>query len=114
MTSIAVIGATGRTGRLIIQRALADGHHVTAIARRPQSLASTSPRLTTAIADIHTPGSLHGLLDDHDAVISALGANGRGPTTVYSAGTAEIISAMKPRRRERVCPVNGVTRACGV
>ncbi|MEV4003587.1 NAD(P)H-binding protein [Actinomadura sp. NPDC049753] len=99
MTSIAVIGATGRTGRLIIQRALADGHHVTAIARRPQSLASTSPRLTTAIADIHTPGSLHGLLDDHDAVISALGANGRGPTTVYSAGTAEIISAMKPRRR---------------
>ncbi|MGK5558735.1 NAD(P)H-binding protein, partial [Actinomadura kijaniata] len=36
MASIAVIGATGRTGRLVTERALAAGHHVTAIARRPQ------------------------------------------------------------------------------
>ncbi|MGK5559303.1 NAD(P)-dependent oxidoreductase, partial [Actinomadura kijaniata] len=57
------------------------------------------PRLTTATADLGTPGSLRGLLDDQDAVISTLGAAGRGPTTVYSAGTTEIIAAMRPGRR---------------
>ncbi|MBF6191555.1 NAD(P)H-binding protein [Nocardia beijingensis] len=36
---------------------------------------------------------------DHDAVISALGATGRGPTTVYSAATAQIVAAMRPGGR---------------
>ncbi|GAA4638155.1 SDR family oxidoreductase [Actinoallomurus vinaceus] len=95
MASIAVIGATGRTGRIIVDQALTLGHQVTAIARRPVA----RPRLTVVTADVQTPGSLHGTLDDHDVVISAVGAAGRGPTTVYSAGTSEIISAMKPGRR---------------
>lgn len=95
MTSIAVIGAAGRTGRIIVEQALAAGHRITAIARRP--LAQSSPLLTQHTADVLTSGSLQGLLDGHEAVISALG--GRGPTTVYSAGTAEIISAVKPGAR---------------
>ncbi|MEQ4722034.1 NAD(P)H-binding protein [Nonomuraea sp. B19D2] len=99
MTSIAVIGAAGRTGRIIVEQALAAGHRVTAIARRPQALPAARPRLTLHTADAQIPGSLQGLLDDHDAVISALGATGRGPTTVYSAGTSEIVSALKPGAR---------------
>ncbi|MEV0350144.1 NAD(P)H-binding protein [Nonomuraea sp. NPDC050680] len=111
MSSIAVIGAAGRTGRLIVERSLAAGHRVTAIARRPQALRvaaiarrsqdlhMTGPGLTIRTADILAPGSLQGLLDDHDAVISALGATGRGPTAVYSTGTAEIVSALKPGAR---------------
>ncbi|MFI7643552.1 NAD(P)-dependent oxidoreductase [Nonomuraea sp. NPDC049400] len=99
MTSIAVLGAAVRTGRIIVEQALAAGHRVTAIARRLQALPPTGPRLTVHTADVLAPGSLQGLLDGHDAVISALGATGRGPTTVYSAGTAEIISALKPGAR---------------
>lgn len=51
------------------------------------------------VADPTVPGSLAGLLDEHHAVISALGARDRGPTTVYSAGATEIIAAMPPGGR---------------
>ena len=34
---IAVVGASGRTGRLVVDRALADGHLVTAVARHPEA-----------------------------------------------------------------------------
>lgn len=98
MTAIAVLGATGRTGRMVLDEALARGYRVTAIVRRAGSLAP-APGLTVVTADPTVPGSLSGLLDEHDAVISALGAIGRGPTDIYSTGTAEILAAMKPAGR---------------
>lgn len=36
---ILVIGAAGRTGRHVLEQAVARGHTVTAFARRPQGLA---------------------------------------------------------------------------
>ncbi|WP_051162910.1 NAD(P)-dependent oxidoreductase [Nocardia brevicatena] len=98
MAAIAVLGATGRTGRVVVDRALARGHHVTAIVR-PTTAAAPVRGATVVTVDPCAPGGLTGLLDDHDVVISALGATGRGPTTVYSDATAEIIAAMHPAGR---------------
>ncbi|MEU1547415.1 NAD(P)H-binding protein [Nocardia sp. NPDC005745] len=98
MAAIAVLGATGRTGRIVVDRALARGHRVTAIARRAADTVP-APGVTVVTADPCTPNELTGLLDGHDAVISALGATGRGPTTVYSTSTTEIIAAMRPSGR---------------
>lgn len=98
MAAIAVLGATGRTGRLVVDRALTRGHHVTAIVR-PTATAASVRGSTVVTADPCVPGALAGLLDGHDAVISALGATGREPTTVYSGATAEIISTMRPDGR---------------
>jgi nucleoside-diphosphate-sugar epimerase len=39
-----VIGATGRTGREIVEQALARGHHVTAFVRSPQGVKSRNER----------------------------------------------------------------------
>ncbi len=43
-----VIGATGRTGREIVQQALARGHHVTAFVRSPEGIGLSNERLTTS------------------------------------------------------------------
>ncbi|WP_214412724.1 NAD(P)-dependent oxidoreductase [Sphaerisporangium fuscum] len=115
MASIAVVAAAGRTGKIIVEQALAAGHQVTAIARNPDALRvrpgvpadsgtstvarAADARLTVRAADVLRPGTLDGLLSGHDAVISALGSAGRGPTTVYSAGTASIAGAMGTTRR---------------
>ncbi|GAA3424520.1 NAD(P)-dependent oxidoreductase [Streptosporangium sandarakinum] len=99
MSSIAVVAATGRTGRIIVERALAAGHAVTAVARNPRALGLRHPRLTVKEGDVLHPSSLRDALTGHDAVISALGSSGLGPTTVYSEGTAAIISAMAPTHR---------------
>ncbi|MFG1478808.1 NAD(P)-dependent oxidoreductase [Xanthobacter sp. V4C-4] len=67
---IAVLGATGMAGSRIVAEALARGHQVTGIARKPEGLAAR-PGLTTVAADVAAPG-LHELLRGHDAVVSAL------------------------------------------
>ncbi|MFE3756393.1 NAD(P)-dependent oxidoreductase [Nocardia tengchongensis] len=108
MASIAVLGATGRTGRVIVDHALARGHRVTVIVRRAGSFAP-APGSTVIVADPTVPGSLAGRLGEQDVVISALGAAGRGPTTVYSAGTAEIIAAMAPGGRLLVISSAGLS-----
>ncbi len=40
---IAVVGATGATGRRVVKHALAQGHFVTAVARHPERLSSCRP-----------------------------------------------------------------------
>lgn len=99
MAALAVVAATGRTGRLVVERALAAGHDVTAIARNPDRLDLDHPRLSRRAADVGDPESLHVALAGHRVVVSALGSSGRGPTSVYSAGTAGIVAALPPDAR---------------
>ncbi|MEV6137541.1 NAD(P)H-binding protein [Nocardia sp. NPDC051990] len=99
MAAITVIGATGRTGRLVVEQALARRHRVTAITRQPWADPPNHPELSTATVDLTDSDKLTGLLNGQDAVISALGSAGRGPTTVYSAGTAALAAALPSRAR---------------
>jgi uncharacterized protein YbjT (DUF2867 family) len=72
--NLTILGATGATGTILVERALAAGHHVTALARNPQKLTTTHPNLR-AIAGDATDGAAVALaLEGADAVISALGA----------------------------------------
>lgn len=107
MASIAVLGATGRTGRIIVEQALIRGHSVTAVARGAGAMAP-APGLTTVRADVSAPDELAGVLDGHDAVISALGASGRGPTTVYSASASALVAALAPGSRLLVISSAGI------
>lgn len=68
MATIAVIGATGRTGRLIVDRALAAGHTVTAVSRRPQAPTHPHHRLRQHAADVLHSAQLRVALRGQDAV----------------------------------------------
>lgn len=91
---IAVAGASGRTGRLVVERALGLGHEVSALARRTDAITAADPRVTVFAADVTEPRTLAGPLEGCDAIISAIGAGtSRGPTDVYSAGTRNLLKA---------------------
>jgi uncharacterized protein YbjT (DUF2867 family) len=64
---IVVFGASGGTGRELVEQARAAGHHVTAVVRAPGDLADA------VVADIFDPPSLIPLLTGNDAVRRALG-----------------------------------------
>ena len=69
---IAVVGATGRTGRLVVTEARRRGHHVVAVVRDParlQGLATDG----VAAADGLDPDAVTAALAGVDAVVSALG-----------------------------------------
>ena len=68
-----IIGATGRTGREIVQQALARGHHVTAFGRSPESITLRNERLTVAKGDVTDENQLVEAMKDHEAVVSTLG-----------------------------------------
>jgi len=68
---IAILGATGFAGSMILEEALKRGHNVTAIARHTDKL-PTNKNLTTKEFDVNDIDELAKLLSGHDAVISAV------------------------------------------
>lgn len=92
---IAVFGSSGRTGRLLCERALARGHAVSAHLRNPEKLADLDPAIERVAGGLRDEASLARALDGADVAISALGTTSRKPNTVLSDGTKAILAAME-------------------
>ena len=91
---LAVFGATGQTGKQVVDHALASGHNVVAVARRPDAITTTHPALTIARGDVLDPPSIAAALAGVDAVIAAFGpANNKQPGTLISEGIANLVDA---------------------
>jgi len=70
---IFVIGATGRTGREVVEQALARGHDVTAFVRSPEAIGLTNEKLTVIKGEATGKDQLVNAMQNHDAVVSTLG-----------------------------------------
>lgn len=92
---IAVLAAAGRTGRHVVAQGLARGHHMIALARRPEAVTLHDDRLVIRQADVLDHDQLADTLKGTESVISALGVGtSRAPTTLYSQGAINTLSAM--------------------
>lgn len=91
-----IVGATGGTGRALVEQALERGHAVTALVRNPMRLGLSHDRLTVVVGDVMVPGSLDPAVRGQDAVLSALGhKRWFHPTSILSAGTQHLVDAMR-------------------
>jgi putative NADH-flavin reductase len=105
---IAVVGATGATGRRVVEHALAQGHFVTAVARHPERLAPAD-RLSIVRGDVLSPGGLTGALDGAEAVISCIGPEKNlSPGTLMSVGVASILTECKLANVRRFVLQSGI------
>ena len=102
---IVIVGSTGGTGRELVRQALARGHHVTAVARRPAKLEIRHDRLVIVAGDVLDTASLESAVAGQDAVVCALGhKRWLYPTRILSMGTANLVNAMAVRGvRRLVC-----------
>lgn len=96
-----VIGATGRTGALVVQQALDRGHEVTAFTRRPDAIDFTHPHLQVVRGDGLSPGDLAAVAG-HDAVISIVAAPDLKRTTVAEDVTRNLVQAMSEHGVDRL------------
>ena len=104
---LGVLGSTGRTGKLVVQHALDRGHDVKALARRPETVTVAHPHLAVVQADAHDAEAINAALAGCDAVISALGIGAsRKPTTVYSDGARNVLSAMASHNIDRLAVIS--------
>ena len=104
---LAVLGSTGRTGKLVLQHALDRGHHVNALARRLDAVTIVHPRLALFQADVHDSAAINAALAGCDGVVSALGIGAsRKPTTVYSEGIRNVLRAMSAHNVDRLSVIS--------
>ena len=71
--NILLLGATGPTGRQVLDLALKSGAAITALARRPEALDDLKGRITVIAGDATSPDNVAKAMHGRDAVISALG-----------------------------------------
>lgn len=103
---IAIFAATGGIGRLLLARALAEGHEVTAVVRRPEAVAPSPARVVAADLATAEPEALVAAVAGADAVLSALGGRSRRDTDVATRGTAAIVGAMRATGVARIVVVS--------
>ncbi|MDP9733638.1 UNVERIFIED_ORG: putative NADH-flavin reductase [Rhizobium sp. SORGH_AS260] len=84
MAKIALIGASGNAGSRILKELSDRGHHVTAIARSPEKIA-TLPNVVAKKGDVFDQTGLSKLLAGHDAVISSVHFTASDPVTLIEA-----------------------------
>ncbi|MEV0295675.1 SDR family oxidoreductase [Nocardia sp. NPDC050710] len=90
---IAVFGATGTVGRLVVEQALEQGHEVTAFTRNAAGIAQRHERLRIVEGDVFDTHAAERAVAGQDAVIVALGDGRKG--LVRFAGTKAVVEAMQ-------------------
>jgi putative NADH-flavin reductase len=105
---LTIFGATGGTGRQLVEQSLAAGHEVTALARTPAKLGLTHPKLTVVQGDVLNPAQVANAVAGANAVLSALGTSTDSPDGVLSNGVQHIIGAMNAHGVKRIVAVSSL------
>ena len=88
-----VFGASGRTGRLVVERALGHGNFVVGFVHSTP-LAENDPRLSELRGDIRDFEAVSGAIAGADGVVFALSQSSGPDKGVHEAGVANVIHAM--------------------
>lgn len=103
---ILIFGANGGTGKLLVKEGLAQGHHITAFVRNPNSLTIKAKNLSVFKGDVLNPKEVESAIKGQEVVISALGSKASDvmwkPNTVISDGVKNIVRSMKHEKARRL------------
>lgn len=84
--NVAVLGASGSVGGLVVDKLLADGHEVVAVARSP-IMRKAGSSLVQANGDLTDPAFIRGSIGGCDAVVSCLGQS-RASKSLFARRTS--------------------------
>jgi putative NADH-flavin reductase len=102
---LTIVAATGGIGRHAVEQAVAEGHDVTAVARRPANLPAGVRVMTVDLAD-PDPAVLASAVEAADAVLSCLGPRSKADVGVASKGTSAVITAMRAEHVRRLVVIS--------
>jgi putative NADH-flavin reductase len=104
---VVVFGATGGTGRQVVEQALEAGYLVTAFVRDPGKLEVEHPNFSVYQGDVMEAEKVEQATEDQEAVISTLGPT-RPPVPAMMETAAEnIVNAMQKHGLRRLISTTG-------
>ena len=90
-----IFGATGKTGKEIVKQGIANGYDVTAFVRNANSLDETYGKLNVIEGDALDYSAVNGAVQNHDAVVCALGMPSlMDRSQLRTKATKNIVAAM--------------------
>lgn len=95
MKRITVFGATGATGKQLVEQALASGNEVVAYVRTPSKLGIVNEHLSIVQGELSDAALIERAVSSADVVISTLGPRGGSKNKPLTQGMQNIIAAMK-------------------
>lgn len=102
-----ILGASGRSGRHLVEQALTDGHEVTAFVRDVGKLPIQHDRLQVVAGDVLNAEQLAAAVQGQDAVLSALGPTKGAPDDLLARSTRLLVDAMQRHGVKRVVVEGG-------
>lgn len=107
--TIALFGATARSGREIVRQGLARGYTIKGFARTPSKLGIEHENLTLFKGDIYDRATVDAVLEGDEVVVSMIGRNAPsdpmaevGPVDIYTVMGKNLIAAMKEKGNTRL------------
>ena len=105
---VALIGATGKVGKPLLNQLLAQGYRVKSLIRKPQSYSITHPSMEIVTGDIKDLETAIELVRGCDAVISVIGQLKDEPL-ISSLSASNLIHAMNLEQISRYIFLTGLT-----
>ena len=106
--TIAVLGATGKSGKYLVDQLIKQGYAIRVLVRDPSTVTITNSRIEVVRGDARDYQTIYRLLENCDAVISTLGQR-KGEPPVLSQATAHIVQAMRELNVKRYIVVTGLS-----
>lgn len=98
---VVIFGATGATGKVLVEQAISKGNTVTAFVRNPDRLPIKHERLIPYTGNLLSYDSVAGAIKNQDAVLCTLGTRSLKKSTVLSSGIKNILTAMDEKDVKR-------------
>lgn len=107
---LAIFGATGKTGRYLVQQGLEKGHELAVLVRDPAKLGVQHPKLRAIQGDVlRDTAAIEQTVTGADAVLVALGATAfKKGTNIVTDGTHAVMEAMKKAGVRRLVIVSAL------
>lgn len=106
-TVIGLFGATGKTGRRVLERALGAGHEVRVLVRDPAKLGELADRVVVVRGDVLDPVAVDRVVAGSEVVVSVFGHVKGSPPTLQADGTGLIVESMKKHHVTRLITLSG-------
>ncbi|WP_412839445.1 SDR family oxidoreductase [Bacillus paranthracis] len=103
---IAILGANGKAGKILVNEALEKGYQVKILTRNSTSTEKINENIETIIGDARNFSTIQDLLQGCSAVINAVGQP-KNESYIFSTVTKHILEAMKESKIKRYILISG-------